>query len=112
MKEAKKEAEALCNAFRAEKEAAYQASMQKVMEFNATSDARACEHFMYRDRSRAIVASVEFWRRVSVFLSARLRPCSRPFTRGYHFLDPLFSLSRTRALKNLMFISRVFLRSL
>lgn len=30
MKEAKKEAEALCNAFRAEKEAAYQASMQKV----------------------------------------------------------------------------------
>lgn len=32
MKEAKKEAEALCNAFRAEKEAAYQASMQKVRE--------------------------------------------------------------------------------
>ncbi|CBJ29174.1 conserved unknown protein [Ectocarpus siliculosus] len=31
MKEAKKEAEALCNAFRAEKEAAYQASMQKSM---------------------------------------------------------------------------------
>jgi len=30
MKEAKKEAEDLCNAFRAEKEAAYQASMQKV----------------------------------------------------------------------------------
>lgn len=30
MKEAKKEAEALTNAFRAEKEAAYQASMQKV----------------------------------------------------------------------------------
>ncbi|CAM9179270.1 unnamed protein product [Laminaria digitata] len=31
MKEAKKEAEALCNAFRSEKEAAYQASMQKSM---------------------------------------------------------------------------------
>ncbi|CAM9307961.1 unnamed protein product [Hapterophycus canaliculatus] len=31
MKEAKKEAEAICNAFRAEKEAAYQASMQKSM---------------------------------------------------------------------------------
>lgn len=30
MKEAKKEAEALSNAFRAEKEASYQASMQKV----------------------------------------------------------------------------------
>lgn len=30
MKEAKKEAEALANAFRADKEASYQASMQKV----------------------------------------------------------------------------------
>lgn len=42
MREAKKEAEELANAYRSEKEAAYQASMQKVILQSTFYDAQKC----------------------------------------------------------------------